>query len=255
MTDGDTVITAATLPRPDGASLVYDSLPGASPGIVFLHGLMSDRGGTKAEALMAHCRAKGTAFLRYDMYGHGASSGRFEDGTISRWAEDAAAVLDHLTQGPQIIVGSSMGGWIMLKLALARPDRMAGLVGIAPAPDFTQDLMWAEMSAAERETLMSTGMVEQPSAYGDQPYRISRTFIEDGRKNLLLRGPMDIRCPVRLLHGQNDPDVPWQISMKIADRISNGDVEITLLKDGDHRLSRPGDLKLLCETVDRLVAR
>jgi len=241
------------LARSDGATLAYERVNGAGPGVVFLHGLMSDRKGTKAEALAEHCRHKGYALICFDMFGHGASSGRFEEGSVSRWTEDAAAVLDALTQGPQILIGSSMGGWVMVKTALARPDRIAGLVGIAVAPDFTEDLMWANFTAAEREALHTKGVVDVQSDYDSRPYAISRHLIEDGRKNLVLRGVIPITCPVRLLHGQQDTSVPWETSLHLAEKICGPDVDVLLVKDGDHRLSRPQDLIKLCATLDSLV--
>lgn len=242
------------LERGGGARLAYSRLQGAAgaPGVVFLHGLMSDRGGTKAMALEYHCRAKGYNFVRFDMSGHGASSGRFEDGTLSRWTEDACAVLDALTAGRQILVGSSMGGWVMLRAALARPLRIAGLIGVAAAPDFTQDI-WAAMTQAQRQQIEDTGMVNVSSDDDERPYPISRALIEDGRACGLLAGPIDIRAPVRLLHGQRDASVPWQTSLRIAEKLATPDVEVLLIKDGDHRLSRPQGLAKLTAAVDDLV--
>lgn len=247
-----------TFRRADGAVIAYERLEAQDknlPGVVFLHGLRSDRGGTKAEALARHASERGYGLLRFDMFGHGASSGRFEDGGISRWVEDAVAVLDELTQGPQVLIGSSMGGWVMTKTAMARPGRLRGLVGIAVAPDFTEDLMWAGLSAAQRETLMAAGVVELPSEYDDGPYRISRHLIEDGRKNLVLRDEVPIACPVRLIHGQRDDSVPWQTSLRLAERIKGDDVTVHLVKDGDHRLSRPQDLARLCGLIDEFVVK
>jgi len=242
--------------RSDGAVIAFErSGPRESkkPSVVFLHGLKSDRSGTKAEALASHSTARGYSLLRFDMFGHGASSGQFEEGGISRWTEDAVAVLDELTVGPVVLVGSSMGGWVMVKTAMARPERVIGLVGIAVAPDFTEDLMWAGFDAAQREALTTTGVVQLPSEYDDGPYRISRHLIEDGRKNLVLRSEVPIACPVRLLHGQRDESVPWETSLKLADRIAGDDVAVHLVKDGDHRLSRPQDLDRLCGFVDEFV--
>jgi pimeloyl-ACP methyl ester carboxylesterase len=241
------------LSRPDGAILAYERQRGATPGVVFLHGLMSDRAGTKAQALAAHCAAKDYAFVRFDMYGHGASSGRFEDGGIGRWTEDALAVLDELTAGPQILVGSSMGGWVMLKAALARPGRIKGLIGVAASADFTKDLMWDQFSPAQRGTLMQTGVLDIPSEYSQTPYRISRHLIDDGARNLLLGAPIAVRCPVRLLQGQRDIAVPWERAVRLADKIAGDDVELLLIKDGDHRLSRASDLAHLTGTLDALV--
>lgn len=244
--------------RADGASIAYEHQAARDlhkPTVVFLHGLRSDKGGTKAEALTRHAQSRGYGLLLFDMFGHGASSGRFEDGGISRWVEDAVAVLDELTKGPVVLVGSSMGGWVMVKTAMARPERVNGLVGIAVAPDFTEDLMWAGFDAAQRSTLMTAGAVEFPSEYDDGPYRISRHLIEDGRRNLVLRDVVDIGCPVRLIHGQKDTAVPWETSLKLAARIKGGDVAVHLVKDGDHRLSRPQDLERLCGFVEELVGK
>jgi pimeloyl-ACP methyl ester carboxylesterase len=235
------------LDRGDGIELAWRRRAGRGPGIVFLGGFNSDMTGTKAEDLSAFCAERGQAFLRFDYSGHGASGGRFVDGTIGRWAEDAAAVLDALTTGPQILIGSSMGGWISLLLALRRPGRIAGLIGIAAAPDFTTRI--EESLPQEIRTVMAReGVWHRPSAYGD-PYPITRALLEDGRKHLLLHAPVQITAPVRLLHGQQDPDVPWDLSLKIAEAITGPDVQITLVKDGDHRLSRPQDLLLLRRTV------
>ncbi|MSO73228.1 MAG: alpha/beta hydrolase [Rhodospirillaceae bacterium] len=243
------------LPRAGGARLAYNRLQGRAPGVIFLHGLMSDRGGNKAMALEAHCARRGQAFVRFDLFGHGASSGRFEDGTISRWTEDAIAVIDGLSEGPQALVGSSMGGWVMLRAALARPRRIAALVGIALGPDFTEDLMWTKFSEDQRQTLTDTDIVELPSEYNDGPYRISRQLIEDGRRNLLLGNPIAISCPVRLIQGQQDSAVPWQTSLRVAENITGADVQILLVKDGDHRLSRPADLEKLCALIDEVSAK
>ncbi|MBL8629237.1 MAG: alpha/beta hydrolase [Rhodospirillaceae bacterium] len=239
--------------RSGGHHLAYDLAPGQNPTIVFLHGLKSDRNGTKADVLVKHCAEKGFGFLRFDMFGHGQSSGQFQDGTISRWVEDAVTVIDELTQGPVILIGSSMGGWVAVKTALARPERMAGFIGIAAAPDFTEDLMWAELSDAQRAQVMDEGFIDLPSEYDAEPYRINKALIEDGRINLVLRDEIAITCPVRLLHGQRDTSVPWQIALSLSDMIVGDDVQTLLIKDGDHRLSRPQDLKHLCNVVDDLV--
>lgn len=258
MTSSDPFIPAApqSLARPDGATIAYHRLPGkagdARPGIVFLGGFASDMAGTKAAALEAFCRGSDQAFLRFDYSGHGQSSGVFRDGTIGRWTADALAVIDAATTGPQILVGSSMGGWIMLLAALARRERIAGLVGIAAAPDFTEDLMWAELTPADRETLTREGAVLQPSAYDDDPYVITRALIEDGRSHLLLHAPIDLTCPVRLLHGMRDADVPWRTALRLSEQLASDDVQVLLIKDGDHRLSRPGDLQRLFAAVTEL---
>ena len=241
------------LPRHDGATIAYHRLEGKIPGIVFLGGFMSDMTGTKALALEDFARRQGRAFVRFDYLGHGASSGKFEEGTIGRWAEDAVAVIDELTQGPQILVGSSMGGWIMLLAALARPERVAGLLGIAAAPDFTEDLIYAELDAAARETLEREGVYHQPSEY-DAPYPITKRLIDEARSHLLLRGRIPVQVPVRLLQGMRDDAVPWQWSPKLAGQLESEDVEITLVKAGDHRLSEPADLARLERTLEELIA-
>ncbi len=242
----------AMLPGPRGHALAHARTPGAAPGVVFLGGFMSDMTGTKATFLEAHCKARGQAFLRFDYSGHGASQGAFSDGTIGRWAEDAIAVIDALTEGPLVLVGSSMGGWIMLEVALARPDRIAGLLGIAAAPDFTEELIWNTLSDAQKSALAKDGFLAAPSQYGGE-YRYTDALIADGRTRLRLREKLPIACPVRLLHGQQDSDVPWQTSLRLADALDSTDVQVNLIKDGDHRLSRPQDLALLAATLDALL--
>ena len=240
------------------ATIAYHHTPAGpsgqgKPGVMFLGGFMSDMTGGKATTLEAWAVERGLSFTRFDYQGHGASSGRFADGTIGLWADDALAVLDQVTTGPQILVGSSMGGWMMLLAATRRPERVAGLVGIAPAPDFTEDLMWDIFDADVRRRIMEEGVWNRPSEYGPEPQPITRALIEDGRNHLLLRGPIAFGGPVRLLHGQRDPDVPWQLSLRIAEALTGDDVRVTLVKDGDHRLSRPQDFDLLCRTVGALV--
>jgi pimeloyl-ACP methyl ester carboxylesterase len=241
------------LARPDGTTIAYRTVPGASPGIVFLSGFRSDMTGAKALFLDDYCRQRGRAYIRFDYFGHGASSGDFADGTIGRWADDAAAVIDSLTIGPQILIGSSMGGWIMLLAARARPERVRALVGIAAAPDFTEDSLWPRLSPAQQDELMRVGRVTLPSEYDPAGYTFTRALIEDGRRNLVLREPLPISRPVRLLHGMRDASVPWQRSLAVAEHIGSDDVAVTLVKDGDHRLSREEDLALLARTLDELV--
>ena len=249
-----------TISRPDGTSIAYhrsaaDKTARRGPGLVFLGGFMSDMTGTKAMALEDNARARGQAFVRFDYLGHGASSGRFEDGTIGRWAEDAVAVLDAVTEGPQILIGSSLGGWIMLLAALARPARVAGLVGIAAAPDFTETLMWQEFTPEIRATLERDGVYYEPSEYSEEPYAITMDLIVEGRRHLLMDKPIPITCPVRLIQGAADPDVPWRLSLELMDRLDSGDVELTLVKGGGHRLSEPEDLERLTRTVAALSDR
>lgn len=217
-------------------------------------GFMSDMTGSKALALEELCRARGQAYLRFDYRGHGASSGAFKDGCIGDWADDALDVLDRVTQGPQLLVGSSMGGWIMLLTALARPNRVAGLVGIAPAPDFTENLIWRELTERQRRVMAEQGFVEIPSDYGDQPYVITQRLIEDGRQHLLLnKAPLPISVPVRIIQGMEDKDVPWQTALDIQKAVESQDVEVTFVKAGGHRLSEPEDLARLTRTVAALL--
>ncbi len=256
MTDASSIAEAAPrrLERPDGHTIAYHWTPGKAPGVVFVGGFMSDMTGTKATALDAYCRAEGRAYTRFDYLGHGASSGEFAQGTISRWADDAIAVIDAATQGPLVLVGSSMGGWIMLLAALARSARVCGLVGIAAAPDFTEDLFWNTFDEEARETLMRDGVVQRPSDYGDEPYTITRELIEDGRQHLVLRSPIPLTCPVRLLHGLEDADVPWRTALSLAETLESDDVEVTLVKRGTHTLSEPADLERLWRAVSEVCA-
>jgi len=244
---------ANRLVRPRDESLAYHSTAGRAPGIIFLGGFVSDMTGTKATTLEAHARRRGQAFLRFDYQGHGESSGRFEDGTIGLWAEDAIAAIDELTEGPQVLVGSSMGGWIMLLTALARPERVAGLLGIAAAPDFTEDLMWQRFPDEIKAEIETQGVYYERSDYAETPYPLTKQLIEEGRRHLLLRGRIPLTCPVRLLQGMKDADVPWETALRLADKLESRDVEVILVKDGDHRLSEPADLQRLEATLDRLL--
>ena len=236
----------------DGVELAWSLTPGHGPTTVFLPGFRSDMGGAKALETRGFCERNGLACLLLDYSGHGASGGAFEAGTIGRWRDDALFLIDRHTEGDLVLVGSSMGGWIALLVALARPERMAGLVGLAAAPDFTETLMWAAMTDGEREILLRDGLLLTPSQYGD-PVPVTRTLIEDGRTHLLLDGPIAIHAPVRLLQGQQDPDVPWQTALRVAERLEADDVQVCLIKDGDHRLSRPDDLALLRRTLGALL--
>lgn len=244
-----------TITREDGAVIAYHHTAGRVPGVVFLTGYMSDMTGQKAIRLEAYCRARGQAFLRFDYYGHGASSGAFVEGSIGRWADDAIFALDRLTEGPQVLVGSSLGGWIMLLAARARPRRVAGLLGVAAAPDFTEDLILPSLSPSDREALQRDGMVPVYSPYDPEPTPVTQLILEEGRRQLVLRAPIRITCPVRLIHGMRDPDVPWKTSLRLADKLAAEDVEITLIKAGDHRLSKPQDLDRLCDALERLLRR
>ncbi|MFD1697641.1 alpha/beta hydrolase [Roseibium aestuarii] len=241
----------AVLHRPSAAGMAD------RPGLFWLSGFKSDMSGSKAVALDAHAAAQGLACTRFDYRGHGASGGTFEDLCVSDWLADALTVFDRFCQRPTVIVGSSMGGWIALLLALARRKaQLGGLVLIAPAVDFTEELMWKQRFSDEIRTAIETqGRWAQPSAYGDDPYVITRKLIEDGRDHLLLGGEIAPGCPLHILQGQQDPDVPWTHAMRLVERLPLDDVTVTLVPDGDHRLSRPQDLELLLRAVDGLVAR
>ncbi|MGF1624168.1 MAG: alpha/beta hydrolase [Alphaproteobacteria bacterium] len=241
--------------RPDGVRLAVRRRPGdpARPEVLVLHGFRSDMTGEKALHVAAWCADNGIGCTRLDLSGHGASEGAFIDGCIGTWAQDALLVLDRLTSGPQVLFGSSMGGWIMLLLALSRPQRVAGLVGVAAAPDFTEDLLWAPATEEQRAWLLAQGQISVPSAYSDEPNIFTRLLVEDGRDHLVLRAPIPFAGPVRLLHGQRDPDVPWQTGLVLAERLASDDVRVTLVKDGDHRLSRPADLALLTDLLAEVV--
>lgn len=242
----------ARLARGADEWLAYERIAGRAPEVVFLGGFASDMTGTKALRLEAHCRARGLAFTRFDYRGHGASSGRFEDGTIGGWAEDAIAVLDRVVEGPAVLVGSSMGGWLMLLAALARPERVKGLIGIASAPDFTERLMRQALTPKEKAALARDGVLHRPSAYGP-PLPITARLIEEGEAHLLLAEPIAIGCPAHLLHGQADHDVPWELSLELADRLASRRVTLELVKDGDHRLSREADLRRIAAALDRVL--
>jgi pimeloyl-ACP methyl ester carboxylesterase len=224
------------------------------PGVMFCGGFKSDMTGTKASYLEAQCEQRGQGFVRFDYRGHGFSSGRFEDGCIGDWLDDAIEVFDNLTAGPQVLVGSSMGGWIALLLALRRTDRVAGLVGIAPAPDFSEDVYKNVFGEEERRHLEKTGLIYLPSDYGD-PYPLTKKLFDDGRKHLILGAKIPLTCPVRLIHGKKDTDVPWQKSEKIKAQLTSADIKVHYVEDGDHRLSRPEDLQLIDEAVVELSRR
>jgi len=243
----------ANLTRQDGATIAYHRTAGSLPGIVFLGGFRSDMTGTKALHLEDYCRRRGRAYVRFDYFGHGASSGNAALGTIGRWAEDAAAVLDSLAEGPQVLVGSSMGGWIMLLAALARRSRVCALIGVAAAPDFTEDLVWPRLDPEQQQELRGTGAVTLPSEYDPDGYTVRLSLFEDGKRHLVMRRTIDLECPVRLLHGMSDASVPWETSLSLAERLASRDVVVTLIKDGDHRLSRDSDLERLARTLDELL--
>ncbi|MEE2922306.1 MAG: alpha/beta hydrolase [Pseudomonadota bacterium] len=242
-------MTTSYFTSPDGRRLAYRaSAPTGSPlTFVWLSGFKSDMSGTKVTELEAWARAAGHGFLAFDYSGHGESDGAFEHGTISAWRADALAAIDAHTSGPVILVGSSMGGWMALLTALARPARVAGLVLIAPAPDFTEKLMWPEFSPDAQAEILEKGFTLRPSDY-DEPYTITRTLIEDGRTWQILDAPIQIDVPVRILQGKEDSDVPWRHAERLVDTITSSDLIFTLIKDGDHRLSRDQDIARLKAT-------
>lgn len=232
--------------------------PGTSPGLFWLGGFNSDMTGTKATALDQWAEARGRACVRFDYSGHGESSGSFADGTIGRWLEESLAVFDAYAHGPQIVVGSSMGGWMALLLARALRRRggksaakLAGLVLIAPAPDFTEALMWKGFSPEIRAEIETKGVWHRPSEYGE-PYPITKALIEDGRNHLVLGGMIEVGCPVRILQGKQDEDVPWRHAFELAERLPTDDVVLTMIQDGDHRLSRPQDIARMLAAVEEL---
>ena len=241
----------------DGRLLAYRTVnpPGGSkkmPGVVFLGGFRSDMTGTKAEYLEAWAQKAGRSFLRFDYTGHGQSSGRFEDGCIGDWARDAQEIIEAKTDGPQVLVGSSMGGWVALLIAKRMPQRVAGLVGIAAAPDFTEDSMWAAFSEAQRAALVRDGQVELPSDYDDGPYVITRKLIEDGRDQLVLRDALMLPFPVRLLHGTADTDVSMSVPLRIVEHVDAPDLHLRLVKGADHRFSGPAELALITSAIEEI---
>lgn len=247
-------MTVRFLSRPGLPALAYRLVPAARPGlptVVFFTGFASDMDGTKAAFLSDACTARGQGFLRFDYRGHGRSEGAFTDGTIGTWKQDALDVIDAFTTGPLLLVGSSMGGWIALLTALARKDRAAGLIGLAAAPDFTRDIP-ARMTEAQKKTLAEEGAFPLPSDYGDRPYSITRALLEDGEHHCLLPGPVDLHCPVRLIQGMKDTDVPWQMAHRISAAVAGEDKKVYLREEGDHRLSAPDDLALLEKLVAEL---
>lgn len=243
--------TAGVLKRPDGEGLAWRRVEGAGPTLVWLGGYRSDMAGTKAQALADWASGAGRAFLRFDYFGHGESSGDFERGTITRWREDALAVMDELTDGPLVLIGSSMGGWIACLAAMAWPERVRAMVLVAPAPDFTEKLIGPTLDAAARADITERGVWRRPSPYGD-PDPITRELMEDGARWSILPGPVNIDAPVRVLQGGEDDAVPWTHALELARAIKSQDVVFTLIKDGDHRLSRPADIARLIQALEEV---
>lgn len=255
MTPGDPqFVTVGT--GVDSRRIAVRTVPGREPAVVWLGGFRSDMESTKALALAEWAEGAGQAMVRFDYSGHGVSDGRFEDGTISHWRDDAMAVIDALAGPAPLLVGSSMGAWITLLVARAlraagRPAH--GLVLIAPAADFTETLMWDRFAPAVRAQILETGLWLRPSAYGDEPYPITRGLIEDGRRNLVLDGPIATGCPIHILQGMQDEDVPWRHAMRLVEHLPGEEVVATLVRDGDHRLSRPQDIARLVDAVAAMV--
>lgn len=240
------------LHRENGTSLAYFRLEGESPGLMFLGGFRSDMSGTKASALETHCRKVGRAYVRFDYGGHGESSGKFEEGTIGEWAGDALAILDEVARGPQVLVGSSMGAWMMLLCSLARPERVKGLVGVASGPDFTDGFKKHRLTEEMERELDERGYVlHAPNIWGE-PYPITRKLLDEAENHLLLRGEIDVACPVRLIHGMADETISWEVSLKLSEVLKSDDVRLTLVKDGGHRLSRDADIELIIRTAEEL---
>jgi len=245
---GITVTEPSYLECKNQRRIAYHQTAGRGPGVVFLGGFKSDMEGTKAIHLEDWARTQGRAFLRLDYSGHGQSSGEFVDGCIGDWAEDAFAVINACTKGPQVLVGSSMGGWIALLMAKRMPERLAGLVGIAAAPDFTEDSMWGDFSTNQRAELIGEGHIALPSEYGD-PYIITRKLIEEGRNQLVLRAPLSLPFPVRLLQGTADQDVKLSVALRLLEQADGDDIRLTLIKGADHRFSTPDCLAMIDEAV------
>jgi pimeloyl-ACP methyl ester carboxylesterase len=243
--------TAGFLERPDGERLAWRRVAGEGPCVVWLGGFRSDMAGTKAQALADWAQARGRAYLRFDYFAHGESSGDFARGTITRWREDSLAVLEALVEGPAVLVGSSMGGWIACLAAMARPKLVKAMALVAPAPDFTAKLMSPGIPPEGRAELAANGVWYRPSLYGD-PYPITKGLLEDGARWSILDAEIPIEVPVRILQGGEDPDVPWRHALELAQAIKSDDLVFSLIKDGDHRLSRPQDIARLIAAVEEL---
>ncbi len=243
-----------TLIRNNNETLVYQTVEGRSdeekPGVVFLGGSQSNMNASKATAVSLFCQQDGRACTRFDYYGHGKSSGRYEEGTIGHWLDDTLAIIDKVTTGPLILVGSSLGGWLMMLAALHRPERIVRLVGISAAPDFTEELMWNELSAQQKQQLEADGVLYLPNPYCDNtPYIIAQKLIEEAREHLLLQNPIDIHCPVHLLQGMQDNEVPTNYPIRIANLLASENVTITTVKNAGHSFSQPEQLDLIMKAI------
>lgn len=242
------------LKKKDGQYLAYHKLEGKTPGIVFLSGFRADMMGSKAVFFEEFCRERGLAYVRFDYSGHGVSSGKFEEGSISQWAEDALAILDNLTMDQQILVGSSMGGWIMTLVAMQRKARIAGLMGIASAPDFVESMIQERLTPEQRKDLETKGVCYLTSE-GYDPYPLTQKMIEDGKRSTVLNAPIDLQCPMRFVHGMNDMDVPWKWSEKLMNNCLTTHATLTLVKGGQHSLSKDYELEVLANHLDGLLAQ
>lgn len=241
-----------TLKCKNNVTLSYHQIPGKSPGVIFLAGFMSDMSGTKAQYFESVCKEIGQAYIRFDYQGHGTSSGKFEEGTIGQWKQNVIDILDQVAIGPQVLVGSSMGGWLMMLAALERPQRIASLLGIAAAPDFTADL-FDRLEKEYQETIEKQGVVYIPNAFSDTPYTITKKLIDEGHQHHLLDTSLPVHCPIRLIHGLKDTHVPWQYSLRMMDAVESTDTWLTLIKEGDHRLSSEAHLKILGRALKDLL--
>lgn len=237
----------------DADKLAYVFEPGRVPCVVFLGGYRSDMSGTKAQYLADFCRQQGRAMLRFDYSGHGSSGGKFENGSISAWTQDALTVINAAVDGPLVLIGSSMGGWIMLHVALALGPQISSMIGIAAAPDFTRTLMLRDLTAEQRDRLEGDGVILLHSEYDPEGYPVTKMFIEDGEKNLLMENPIDINCPVRLVQGMRDREVPWETAVQLSQALTTPDVRVCLVKNGDHRLSEDDQLQLLGSTLEEVL--
>ncbi len=241
---------------PDNQRIAYRHLAGSLPTIIFLPGFFSNMEGTKATFFEAQCRKRGQAYVRFDYRGHGASDGRFEDGTITDWLNDALLVIGRIAKKPVLVVGSSMGGWLALLAALMRPNKIRGLVGIASSPDFTKSIYEERLNDEQRAMIDRQGYILSPSEYREEPVKITKRLLESGNEHLLLnRDSLDLDIPVCLVHGEMDADVPWQKSQELYDKIGEGHSELILIPDGDHRLSHPQHLELLDECIQKVISK
>jgi pimeloyl-ACP methyl ester carboxylesterase len=247
---------ARFITSPDGLNIAFNAVDGSSPAVMFMPGFFSNMEGTKATFLEERCRERGQAYVRFDYRGHGQSDGRFEDGTFSDWLADTLLVLDHAATGPVVAVGSSMGGFIALHCALKRPGRVAGLVGIATSPDFTESIYRERMTPEQRLSMQKQGYIETPSEYREEPVRITQKLIDDGKNHLLMiRDRIELDIPVCLIHGKKDADVPWRKSAGLQEKIGREQCELILVPDGEHRLSRQKDLRLIHNKVREICSK